>query len=85
MKRATISLDQQAITDLEELNNILKIPRSEIVQKALNQLKEQLIQAFTLPIKKKKYIMDELVGSIHIKGKKKVNYSQTVDDIYRRV
>jgi hypothetical protein len=84
MKQYQISLDSQSIAALDELEQVLQIPKAKVIQKALAKLKEQFTQSFLVtkqPLRKK-YIMDSLAGSIQIKDKKVVNYSEHVDDIY---
>lgn len=86
MKHYQISINQQTAATLDELEAILKMPKEKIIQKGLSKLKEHFSHTFiwTKPQKKKKYLLDELVGSIDIKGKKTVNFSEHVDDIYRQ-
>lgn len=83
MKRYQVYLNPHSVAVLDEIKKLTNIRRSKIIRDAVDKIATQIIAS--IPIKKpskKHYIMDELVGFIDLKTKKKTNYAQHVDDIY---
>lgn len=83
MKRYQVYLDQHSVSILDEIRKLTNITRSKIIRNTIDKVATEIVAS--LPVKKpakKHYIMDELVGFIDLKTKKKTNYSEHVDDIY---
>lgn len=83
MKRYQVYLNPHSVAILDEIQKLSNITRSKIIRDAVDKIATQVIAS--IPIKgprKKSYIMDELVGFIDLKSKKKTNYAEHVDDIY---
>lgn len=81
MKRYQVYLNPNSVEILDGFEKETKISRSKIIRDVTDRLADQLLSV--VPQKTpKKYLLDDLVGSIKIKGKKQTNYAQNVDDIY---
>ncbi len=83
MKRYQVYLNPHSVAILDEIQKLTSITRSKIIRDAVDKIATQV--TMTIPVKKsgrKRYILDSLAGSISIKGKKKTNYAQHIDDIY---
>ena len=82
MKQNTVILNQQSVAALDELESVLKLPKSEIIQEALIKLKEQFVQTFSVSKRKRKYALDDLAGIITLKDKGTTNFAMESDDKY---
>jgi len=85
MKTYQIPLNPQSMASLDELEHILRIPKVEIIQKAIAQLKKN-IEVFSLkkaqsPQPTYKHF-NNLIGFIDLKTKQKTTYARHVDEIY---
>ena len=84
MKRYQVYLDPNSISILDDFAKPVSISRSKLIRMAIdavvNNLTKVFIRVNTRP--KNTYILDSLVGSIKIKGKKKTNFAQNIDEIY---
>lgn len=84
MKRYQVYLNQHSVSILDELGKSIDISRSKLIQLVVDgiALNAAKIFAATKTPPANTYILDSLVGSIKIKGKKKTNYAQNIDEIY---
>lgn len=83
MKRYQVYLNPHSVAILDDVQKLTDITRSKIIRDAVDKIAQQVIAA--IPMKKsgkKHYILDELVGFIDLKTKKRTNYAEHVDDIY---
>lgn len=83
MKRYQVYLNPHSVSILDEFAKHTQIPKSKVIRLAIDQLAENLARVFasskTPP--EDTYLLDSLVGSIKIKGKK-TNLAQNIDEIY---
>lgn len=84
VRRYQVYLDPHSVSILDDLEKEVDISRSKIIRDLVDRFARNI--ATLLPSQKRSGtpILDSLIGSIKIKGKKKTNYAMTVDDIYRR-
>jgi len=84
MKRYQLYLNPQSISVLDDIGNTVDISRSKIIQLVIDGIAGNFAKIFraTQTPPKKTYVLDSLVGFIKIKGNKKTNFAQNIDDIY---
>lgn len=84
MKRYQIYLNPNSVSALDDFVKPINISRSKFIRALIDSVVNNLAKIFivTKTPPKDKYILDSLVGSIKIKGKKKTNFAQNVDEIY---
>lgn len=83
MKRYQVYLNPHSVSILEEFAKHTQISKSKVIRLAIDQLAENLARVFAAnrtPLEDK-YLLDSLVGSIKMKGKK-TNFSQNIDEMY---
>ncbi|MBI4067244.1 hypothetical protein HY407_02580 [Candidatus Gottesmanbacteria bacterium] len=87
MKRYQVYLNSQSVNILDEATEISQFTRAQLIREAIDGAASRLgnILAGLKPPKARDYDwLNKLVGSIKIRGKKKTNISQNVDEIYYR-
>ena len=84
MKRYQIYLNPHSVSLLDELGESIDVSRSKLIQAAIDGIAYNTAKIFTAmkTPPKNTYILDSLVGAIKIKGMRKTNFAQNVDDIY---
>lgn len=85
LKRYQVYLDPHSINTLDEVSEIVPLTRSRLLREAISAAASRVgnLLAIYKPPKKNDYSwLDGLIGSITIKGKKTVNLSENVDEIY---
>jgi len=83
MKRYQLYLNPQSVSVIDEATGYIDISRSAIIRMVVDNLAENLTKLFAKKEKPKEYpCLDSLIGTIKIKGKKQVNYSQRDDSLY---
>lgn len=84
MKRYQLYLNPHSISVLDEVGTDIGLSRSHLIRLAIETLVDNLTKVFiaTKTPPKDKHILDSLIGSIKIKGSKKTNFAQNIDDIY---
>lgn len=84
MKRYQVYLNSNSVSILDDFAKPISLSRSKLIQMAIDSVTNNLAKVFigvkTQP--KDTYILDSLVGSIKIKGKKKTNFAENIDEIY---
>lgn len=84
MKRYQVYLNPSSVSILDDFAKPINVSRSKLIQMAIDAVANNLTKVFistnTLPTDT--YILDSLVGSIKIKGKRKTNFAQNIDEIY---
>ena len=84
MKRYQVYLNQNSVSVLDDFGKYIDISRSKLIQSVVDQVAQNLVKIFTATKTppKNTYILDSLVGAIKIKGNKKTNFAQNIDEIY---
>ncbi len=84
MKRYQLYLNPQSVSVLDDIGDTVDISRSKIIQMVLDGIASNFAKIFrvTQTPPKKTYILDSLVGFVKIKGNKKTNFAQNIDEIY---
>lgn len=84
MKRYQVYLNQNSVSILDDFTKPINISRSKLIQMVIDAVASNLTKVFisTNTPPKNTYILDSLVGSIKIKGKKETNFAQNIDEIY---
>lgn len=85
-KRYQVYLDPHSVAVLDDLERLTQVSRSKWIREIVGRFASEVAKviAQVKPEKPKKYHLDELVGFIKVKGKKKTNYAMHVDNIYLR-
>lgn len=86
MKRYQVYLSPSSVSILDDFAKPISVSRSKLIQMAIDAVANNLAKIFiaTNTQRKDTYILDSLVGAIKIKGKKKTNFAQDIDEIYLR-
>lgn len=84
MKRYQVYLNPGSVSIIDDFTNNIDLSRSRVIQMAVDQIMHNLIKIFraTQTPPKKTYILDSLVGSIKIKGKRETNFAENINEIY---
>lgn len=84
MRRYQLYLNQHSVSVVDDFGKEIDISRSQLIRMAIEQVAYNLRKVFvaTKTPPKNKYILDSLVGAIKIKGSKKTNFAQNIDEIY---
>ena len=86
MKRYQVYLNPNSIAVLDDFEELSKMSRSKLLRLVIDRAAEQAVEILRLihPVKSGggKRIMDSLAGFVDLKTDKKVNLSQSVDEIY---
>jgi len=84
MKRYQVYLNPHSVSILDDFAKPISVSRSKLIQMAIDAVVNNLTKVFiaTNTPPKDTYILDSLVGAIKIKGKKKTNFAQNIDEIY---
>ena len=84
MKRYQVYLNPNSVSVLDEFGEHIDVSRSKLIQMAIDQVAQNLAKIFvaTKTPPKDTYILDSLIGAIKLKGNKKTNFAQNVDEIY---
>ena len=83
MKRYQVYLNPHSVAILDDVQKFTDISKSKIIRESIDRLAQNISKVFaSQKTPPKTYILDSLVGSISVKGKKKTNYAEHVDDIY---
>ncbi len=84
MKRYQLYLNPHAISIIDEIGEFTDISRSSLIRIVVDSVAKNLakiLAARKTSSKNYKYL-DSLVGTIEIKGKKQVNFSERADSLY---
>lgn len=87
MKRYQVYLDPHSVGILDEAAEISSFSRSQIIREAIDAVSARfsnLLAAFKPPKARDYKWLDDMVGSIKIKGKKTIRISENIDEIYYR-
>ena len=88
MKRYQVYLDPHSVGILDDVASMSReFPRSRLIREAIEAAGDRvvnLVAAIAKPKVNNYSELDKMVGSITIKGKKKVHLSENVDEIYYR-
>ena len=84
MKRYQVYLDPHSVSIIDEFGKDVSLARSKIIRLAIEYVAQNFAKIFvaTKTPPKNKYILDSLVGAIKLKGRKKTNLAQNIDEIY---
>jgi hypothetical protein len=85
MKRYQVYLNPQSVSIIDAFGKEVKLSRSRILQMMVDSVAGNLSKLLvTRRNKRVKGALDDIVGSITIKGKKKTDFAQNIDEIYLR-
>lgn len=86
MKRYQVYLNPYSVSILDEFETFTDISRSKVIRETIDSVAQKFANALALmrPVPKGKFLLDDLVGSIKIPGKKKTNYAskKNIDAMY---
>ena len=84
MKRYQLYLNPHSVSILDDFGKHTDLSRSNLIRLAIESVAHNLIKVFTATKTppKDRYILDSLVGAIKLKGSKKTNLAQDIDEIY---
>lgn len=84
MKRYQVYLNPHSVSVLDEFGENVDVARSQLIRMAIEQVVQNLAKIFaaTKTQPKNTYILDSMVGAIKLKGNKKTNFAQNIDEIY---
>lgn len=88
MKRYQVYLNPHSVSVLDVASDTIEMSRSKLIQNVVDRLSEEIIDVVIVEktSRKKQYAMfDKYAGFIDNGSKKKHNYSQTVDEIYKMI
>ena len=87
MKRYQVYLNPHSVSILDQAGDIVPRARSQLLREAADAAANRIgnLLAMFKPAKSKDYSwLDKMIGSIKVKGRKTVNISENVDEIYYR-
>ncbi|MBI2587200.1 hypothetical protein HYW29_00075 [Candidatus Amesbacteria bacterium] len=87
IKRYQVYLDSRSVGILDESAGLLPFTRSWVVREAVDAAAGRLgnlLAGFIKPDKAGYSELEKLIGSVRVKGKRQVNLSEKVDEIYYR-
>lgn len=85
MRRYQVYLDPRAINIFDEASEITNISRSKLIREAIDASATRLgnLLAVVIEPKQNSYsALDKLVGAVKVRGKKTVNLSENIDEVY---
>lgn len=78
-------LDPRSVGILDEASGLLPVTRSRIIQEAIDAAAGRVgnLLAMFKPVRSNDYTwIEKMIGTLRYKGKRKVNMTSRVDDIY---
>ena len=87
MKRYQVYLNPQSINILDQAGDIVPLGRSRLLREAADAAANRVgnLLGMFKPAKSSDYKwLDAMIGAVRIKGKKTVNISENVDELYYR-
>lgn len=84
MKRYQLYLDPYSVSVIDDFEKISNISRSKLIREVVDRFAQDLTKVLVKSDAKlqKRYTLDNLVGMIDLKTKKKTDYSMRADDAY---
>lgn len=81
MKRYQVYLNPHSVSILDEVEEETNISRSKMIRELVDRYAKNITKVFlnTKTLPKKKYLFDQLIGSIKLGTKKKTNYALKSD------
>lgn len=86
MKRYQVYLNPHSVSILDEIEKIIGVSRSKLIRESTDRLAQTITNVISA-IKmqhRKRPSLDNLIGIIDLKTKKKTNYALEDDEIYLR-
>jgi len=87
MKRYQIYLNPHSVGILDEVASVSEVTRSELIREAVDAVAARvgvLLSHLKAPDKDSYKWLRELTGTFEVEGKKQVNLSENIDEIYYR-
>lgn len=87
LKRYQVYLNPHSVGILDEVAELIPLNRSQMIREAIEVITSRLGNwlASIKALETDDYsVWDEMIGSVKVKGKKIVNLSENVDEIYYR-
>lgn len=84
MKRYQLYLNPHSVSIIDDLGQNIDLKRSRILKMIIDSIASNFarILAATKTPPKNTYVLDSLVGAIKVRGNKKTNFAQNIDEIY---
>ena len=85
VKRYQVYLNPSSVETLDEVADLIDITRSQLIREAIDAAATRIgsLLAGIKPPRSERYSwLNNLIGSVSVKGKKMVNLSEKVDEIY---
>lgn len=85
MRRYQVYLNPHSVSILDELSKVSAFSRSQIIREAVEGAASRvgnLLALFKAPNSRDYSWLEKMTGSLKVKGRKKVNISERVDQLY---
>jgi hypothetical protein len=81
MRRYQIYLEQDSVSVLDEIQKLTKIPRSQLIRGIIDRYVQNLTKVMIEKsnLEEKKYLLDDLIGSIKLDSETETNFAQMPD------